>query len=86
MVGEYGLIDLWFTSGGGTTVRESDNVLVGFVRERGPTSSGLYGHTKLVEVTPLNGAAIKLFGGTQNETLVWNLLRTATVDDVRSGL
>jgi Domain of unknown function (DUF4157)/Metallo-beta-lactamase superfamily len=86
VVGLYDPVDLFVISVGGTDVDESDNVLVGFVRERGETTSGRYGHTTRVEVTPLNQAAINLFGGTQNETLERNLLSPATLDDVRSGL
>ena len=86
VVGDYDRTDLFIIGFGGTEVEESDNVLVGFVRDRGETTSGLYGHTERIEVTPLNSAAIKLFGGTQNKVLERNLLRPATVDDLRSGL
>jgi hypothetical protein len=67
-------------------VTESQNVLVGFVRDKGETTSGRYGHTSRVEVTPLNQAAIKLFGGTGNVTLLRNLLSPATVNDIKSGM
>jgi hypothetical protein len=64
-------------------VKESDNVLVGFVRSGGDTTHGRYGHTTRMVVTPLNDAAVRLFGGTGNQTLVRNLLQPATIDDIR---
>ncbi|HEY3411294.1 MAG TPA: DUF4157 domain-containing protein [Propionicimonas sp.] len=86
IVGDYDETDLFIISVGGTEVTEAQNVLVGYVKERGETTSGRYGHTSRVEVTPLNAAAIRLFGGTGNETVLRNLLYPATIDDVRSGL
>jgi Domain of unknown function (DUF4157) len=86
IVGNYGRTDLFIISVGGTEVSESDNVLVGRIKSRGDTVDGQYGHTELIEVTPLNQAAVNLFGSTKNETVIQNLLRPATVDDIRSGL
>jgi hypothetical protein len=86
IVGDYDYTDLLIISVGGTTVSEADNVLVGYVKERGETTSGRYGHTYRVEVTPLNAAAIKLFGGTGNKVVLQNLLHPTTIDDIRSGL
>lgn len=86
IVGDYGYTDLFIVSVGGTTVTEAENVLVGYVKDKGETTSGRYGHTSRVEVTPLNAAAIRLFGGTGNETILSNLLYPTTIDDIRSGL
>ena len=86
VVGTYGETDLFILSLGGQEASESDNVLVGFVRERGETTSGLYGHTTRVEVTPLNDAAVRFFDGTSNQTLLRNLLYPASIDDIRTGL
>jgi hypothetical protein len=84
VVGWYDRIDLLITSVGGTEVEESENVLVGFVRERGVTATGR-GHIMRYEVAPLNKAAIGHFG-TENRTLDNDMLVPATVDDVRRGL
>ncbi len=86
IVGDYDDTDLFLISVGGTTVTKAENVLVGYVKDRGETTSGRYGHTSRVEVTPLNAAAIRLFGGTGNETVLRNLLYPTTIDDIRNGL
>jgi hypothetical protein len=86
VVGTYGETDLLILSLGGQEASESDNVLVGFVRERGETMSGQYGHATRVEVTPLNDAAVRFFDGTSNQTLLSNLLYPASIDDIRTGL
>lgn len=86
VVGTYGSTDLFIVSFGGKDASESDNVLVGFVRDRGETTSGQYGHTTRAEVTPLNDAAVRFFEGTGNQTLLGNLLYPASIEDVRTGL
>jgi hypothetical protein len=83
IVGDYDFTDLFIIRVGGTTVEESDNVLVGFVREGGEQLSGAYGHTSMWFVTPLNAAAVNLFGGTGEKRVLRNLLYPATVDDIR---
>lgn len=83
VVGEYDYTDLFVVRFGGTEVEDSDNVLVGFVREGGETTSGQYGHASMWFVTPLNAAAVNLFGGTGEKRLLRNLLNPATVDDIR---